>query len=78
MLVAAGEDPKIGNSFGVALIGLFASLSTFIGAAVISSAVTIEDKNKRFNPALLMFGLPFVVIPVLYIVISLYFVFFKN
>jgi hypothetical protein len=78
VFVAASEDQKIGTSFGGALIGLFASISTFIGAAVISSAVTIGDKNKKFNPAPLFFGLPFVVAPVLYIVISLYFVFFKN
>ena len=76
VLVAAGEDPKTGNTFGGALIGLFASISTFFGAAVIGSAVPMEDKNKKFNPAPFFFGLPFVIPPLVYIVISVYLVFF--
>lgn len=76
VLVAFGGDQRIGKTFGGALIGLFASISTFVGAAVISSAVIMEDKNKNFNPAPFFFGLPFVIPPLVYIVISVYLVFF--
>ena len=65
VLVIGGQE--VIGALGIALLGLLAAASTFIGAVIEVTTIGGGDNRKGF-PLRVVVGLPFLILPILYVV----------